>query len=75
MFLLFLGKFPGKQNLRCMKFHLSYLFIFKDFVYLLLERGKEEERERERNINVWLPLVNPLLRTWPETQACAPTGN
>ena len=30
---------------------------------------------RERNINVWLPLSCPLLRTWPATQACALTGN
>ena len=38
----------------------------KDFSYLILETGEE----RERNINVWLPLVHPLLRTWPATQAC-----
>ena len=29
----------------------------------------------ERNNNVWLPLVCPLLGTWPTTQACALTGN
>ena len=46
---------------------------FKDFLYLFLE-GKEG-RKRERNISVWLPLVRPLLGTWPETQACALTGN
>ena len=40
---------------------------------LFLERG--EWREKERNINVWLPLVCPLLGTWPATQACALTGN
>ena len=44
-----------------------YLFIFR-------ERGREGER-RERNISVWLPLVCPLLGTWPTTQACALTGN
>ena len=38
-----------------------YLFIFRE--------------ARERNINVWLPLACPLLGTWPETQACALTGN
>ena len=43
-----------------------YLFIFR-------ERGREEEGER--NISVWLPLVRPLLGTWPATQACALTGN
>ena len=26
-------------------------------------------------MNVWLPLVRPLLGTWPATQACALTGN
>ena len=29
----------------------------------------------ERNINVWLPLVRPLQRTWPAPQACVLTGN
>ena len=29
------------------------------------------ERERERNINVWLLLTRPLLRTWHIIQACA----
>ena len=43
-----------------------YLFIFR-------ERGREGERER--NITVWLSLARPLLRTWPLTQACAPTEN
>ena len=50
-------------------------FFFKDFIYSFLERGEEKENERERNINVWLPLVHPILRTWPATQACALTGN
>ena len=30
---------------------------------------------KERNINVWLPLMCPLLGTWPTTQACALNGN
>ena len=55
------------------------LFIYLDFIYLLLERGKGREKERERNINVstliWLPLIRPQLKTWPATQACALTGN
>ena len=34
-------------------------FLEKDFIYLLLER----EEGRERNINVWLPLMRPLLGT------------
>ena len=50
-------------------------FLFKDFIYLLLERGEGTEKERERNINVWLPFTCPLLGTWPTTQACALTGN
>ena len=33
------------------------------------------EKERKRNISVWLPLMLPLLGTWPTTQACALTGN
>ena len=32
-------------------------------------------RKKERNINAWLPLMHPQLRTWPATQACALTGN
>ena len=50
-----------------------HLVIFKDFIHLFLERGRERE-ERKRNINVWLPLVCPLPGTWPKTQACALTG-
>ena len=50
---------------------LSLLFsflLFKDFIYF---REKGREREWERNINVWMPLVLPLLGTWPATQARA----
>ena len=36
-------------------------YAFLKFIYLFLERG--EGKERERNINVWLPLVRPLLGT------------
>ena len=40
-----------------------------DFNYVLLERGEGgRKKERERNINVWLPLVHPLLGTWPAIQ-------
>ena len=52
----------------------SFLFICL-FVYLFLERVEGREKERERNINMWLPLVHPLLGTGPATQACALTGN
>ena len=43
-------------------------------MYLFLERGEGREKERERNINGWLPLTHPLLRTWSATQECALTG-
>ena len=52
-----------------------FIFFFKDFIYLFLEREEGKEKEKERNINVWLPLKRPLLGTWPATQACALTGN
>ena len=52
-----------------------FVFVFKDFVYLFLERGDGREKERERNISRLLTLVRPLLGTWPATQACALTGN
>ena len=55
-----------------------FIYLLKDFIYLLLERG--EERKKERNICVemihgLLSLVYPKLGTWPATQACALTGN
>ena len=55
----------------------SFLFFpsFKKILCIYSERGEEREKERERNINVWLPLVCPLLGAWPATQACALTGN
>ena len=39
--------------------------FLKDFIYLYLGRGKGNKNEKERNINVWSPLVHPLLGTWP----------
>ena len=50
------------------------LYIFKDFLYLFLERGEEREKERKRNIDVrekhqLAVSLTPLLETWPETQA------
>ena len=49
---------------------ISILFFKKRF-YFFLDRGEGREKERERNINVWLPLIHPLLGTWPATQARA----
>ena len=51
------------------------LSLFLRFTYLFLERGERREKDRERNINVWLPLVHALLRTWLATQTCALPGN
>ena len=47
--------------------------FFKRFLFL--DRGDGREKEGEKNINVWLPLVCPLLETWPTIQTCAVTGN
>ena len=44
-------------------------------LFQCLCREREREGERERNINVWLPLMCPLLGTCPTTQAWALTGN
>ena len=51
------------------------IYFFKDFTYSFFREGEGREKERERNINVGLPLMRPLLGTWPETQECALTGN
>ena len=57
-------------------FDLSCFFnVFFLRFYLFIFRGKGREKERERNINVWLPVMWPPLRTWPTAQACALTGN
>ena len=50
----------------------SFSFLRILFIYFL---EREEGRKRERNINLLLPLVSPLLGTWPATQACTLTGN
>ena len=53
------------------------LFSFFSFLKILFIYFRERKggRKRERNINVQLPLMCPLLGTWPATQACALTGN
>ena len=50
-----------KSHEFCQGFFKMIGFFLKDFIYLFLEMGRE--REREENINVWLPLMHPLLGT------------
>ena len=61
-------------NKQHIKFFLSCQRFFKKDLFIFRERGEGREKE-ERNINVWLPLKGPPLRTQPATQECAPTGN
>ena len=35
-------------------------------MYLFLDRGKGKEKEMERNINVWLPLMQPYWGPGPQ---------
>ena len=53
--------------------------MFKDFIFLFLERGEGREKERERNIDVrekyQLSLAALQLGRKPTSQACAPTEN
>ena len=46
---------------------LIYVFIFKDFIYLLLERGEGREEEKEKNINVW--------EIHPSVASCTPPNS
>ena len=50
------------------------VYIFKIF-YLFIYLERRRKGEREGNISVWLPLMHPLLGTWPAAQACALIGN
>ena len=43
-------------------------YIFLRFYLFILDRGEGREKDKERNINVWLPLVHPLLGTWSGLQ-------
>ena len=54
-------------NLRFFLSFFSFLFFLK-ILFIFRERGREGERER--NINMWWPLTQPLLGTWPATPAC-----
>ena len=60
-------------GLRSLKhFHLVLFFLR---FYLFIFRQRRGVGEREENFTVWLPLMCPLLGTWPITQACALTRN
>ena len=48
--------------------NLMNLFLKKDFIYLLLERGEGKEKERERSINVWLLLTCSQMGTWLQSR-------
>ena len=61
------------SNWWCSK--LSEPLLFKDYIYLFLDRGEGREKERERHVIVWLPLMCSLLGIWSTIQACALTGN
>ena len=63
-----------REKYKCLN-EMTWHIFFKGFIYLFLERGEGKEKEREKNIYVWLPLMHPLLGTWPATRACALTGN
>ena len=55
---------------------LGGFFFLRFYLFIFRERGRGVKgKERERNIDVWLPLVRPLLGTWAATQARSLTGN
>ena len=54
---------------------LFFVLFLKKILFIFIDRGEGRDKERERNINVWLPLMSPLLGTWLATRACALTGN
>ena len=58
---------------RLILYYFIYITSFLRKIFIFRERIWEGEREG--NINVWQPVMHPLLGTWPATQACALTGN
>ena len=48
-----------KSHIRKKIFYHNTIVFLKILFYLFLERGERKEKERERNINVWLPLIQP----------------
>ena len=65
---------PNSCGFGDMVLFLSFFFLRK-ILFNFRERGERKEKKQERNTNVWLPLVHPLLGTWPITHTCALTGN
>ena len=65
--------FNGTAFLLDCAFICFFFLFFKDFT-IFRERGREKEREGEKHRYV-VASHAPPLETWPETQACALTGN
>ena len=63
---------PSLFNLSSSKGIQSFLFSFKDVIYLFLER--EEGRKKGREKHQWASRPSPT-GTWPSTQAGALPGN
>ena len=49
----------------------AFIYFFKDFIYLFLERGEGREGGRETSMCGCLSRAPFLGGTWPATQACA----
>ena len=41
-----------RENTIILNMNFLNFYFFKDFIYLILDRGERREKERERNINV-----------------------
>ena len=60
-------------SLKISKYKLIKYFLTVAFsvYYSFIFREKKGGKKRERKVNLWLPLVYPLLGIWPTTQAFA----
>ena len=72
------GLQPAGQGLECQAKHfgcqqLKEVFVFKDFIYLFSERGREGEREGEKHQSV--ASCTPPTGDLVATQACALARN